>query len=322
MKFTPFKFQVPLAAGGVSLMAFNYLQSAVPHGEGLIVLSDIAWNKLTMGQTTLYLPLIGIMLIFSTINLISTAVFLKSLLQWFSNKTEYNDFMSGPMTSSIGIFVPIASLSMTANVVLAPLAFFIPVLSSNIQPLMLPALIFFGFLWFALFKLEFKLLKIWLSQPFDATTLNFVWLLDVFAFGLVNLTGSGIAAMSVNRDISTIAAFASIFALSVGVFLFVTKLSYLIYLQISSARLPLNPVLPSYFLVVPIICLFGFSFYRITLYLQTYFQFEIQALSFFLINFSYVMTIGWGVFSLYLLSSYFKTYFYKSEFSPTQWSMV
>ena len=36
MKFTPLKFQIPLAAGGVALMAFNYLQFAVPHGKGLI----------------------------------------------------------------------------------------------------------------------------------------------------------------------------------------------------------------------------------------------------------------------------------------------
>lgn len=43
MKFTPLIFQASLAAGGVALMPFNYLQFAVPHGEGLIKLSDISW---------------------------------------------------------------------------------------------------------------------------------------------------------------------------------------------------------------------------------------------------------------------------------------
>jgi hypothetical protein len=70
MKFTPFKFQVPLAAGGITLMAFNYLQFAVPHGKGLIKLSDIPWASLTTGQTSLYVHLIGIMVVFTIMNLI------------------------------------------------------------------------------------------------------------------------------------------------------------------------------------------------------------------------------------------------------------
>ncbi len=320
MKFTPFKFQVPLAAGGVALMAFNYLQFAVPHGKGLIKLSDIPWA--TTGQTSLYLPLIVLMLAFTIINLSFTVVCLKDLIQWIANKQEYQDFVNGPPTKNIGIFVPIASLSMTANVILAPLAFFIPKLSSNLQALMLPGLMFFGFLWLTLFWFEFKVLKTWLRQPIDVAQLNFIWLLDVFAFGLVNLTGTGIAAISSSREIASIAAFASFFTLSVGSFLFVTKLAYLIYLQIKAAKLPEKPVLPAYFLVIPITCLFGFSFYRITLYLQTYFSFDTKVLTFFFLCFSYVITIGWGIFSVYLLSDYLKNDFAKSDFFPPQWAMV
>lgn len=303
-------------------MAFSYLQFAVPHGKGLIKFSDIPWASLTTAQTCLYVPLIGIMLVFTIINLLSTVVFLKDLMQWLATKQEYKEFMSGPPTKTTGIFVPIASLSMTVNVILAPLAFFIPKLSANIQALMLPGLIFFGFLWLMIFKLEFKVLKTWLSQPLDVTKLNFVWLLDVFAFGLVNLTGTGIASMASNREIASIAAFASLLALSMGSFLLVVKLIYLIYLQIKSTKLPENPVLPAYFLVIPITCLFGVSYYRIMIYLQTNFSFDVKVSSFFLITFSYVITIGWGIFTLYLLSDYYKKYFYKSEFSPTQWGMV
>ena len=311
---------MPLAAGGIALMAFNYLQFAVPHGKGLIKLSDIPWA--TTGQTSLYLPLIVLMLAFTIINLSFTVVCLKDLIQWIANKQEYQDFVNGPPTKNIGIFVPIASLSMTANVILAPLAFFIPKLSSNLQALMLPGLMFFGFLWLTLFWFEFKVLKTWLRQPIDVAQLNFIWLLDVFAFGLVNLTGTGIAAISSSREIASIAAFASFFTLSVGSFLFVTKLAYLIYLQIKAAKLPEKPVLPAYFLVIPITCLFGFSFYRITLYLQTYFSFDTKVLTFFFLSFSYVITIGWGIFSVYLLSDYLKNDFAKSDFFPPQWAMV
>lgn len=64
MKFTPFKFQVPLAAGGI-IDGSNYLQFAIPHGSGLIKLSEIPWDRLTNGQTVLYAPLVGIMFVFT-----------------------------------------------------------------------------------------------------------------------------------------------------------------------------------------------------------------------------------------------------------------
>ena len=322
VNFTPFVFQAPLAAGGLALMAFNYLQFAVPHGNGLIKLSDIPWDRLTTEQTALYLPLIGIMLAFSLINIISIAVFVRSLIRWLSNKTEYAKFMSAPPTTNIGILVPIASLSMSANVVLAPLAFFVPVLASNIQALMLPALIFYGFLLVALLRLELKLFKIWFAQPMDTSKLNFVWLIDAFAFGLVNLTGSGIATLSRNEALASIAAFASFFALGVGLLLFVFKFAFLIYAQTKSAKFPQSPVLPSYFLIVPITCLFGLSLYRMALYTGTHYQVEVRDLSFMLVNVSYAVTIGWAVFSLYLLRSYFTNYFYKGDFSPTMWAIV
>lgn len=322
MKFTPFKFQVPLAAGGVALMAFNYLQFAVPHGKGSIKLSDIPWAKLTTVQTGLYLPLIILMLAFTAVNLIFTVLYLKELIQWVANKQEYQEFLNSAPTRNVGVFVPIASLSMTANVVLAPLAFFIPKLSANIQAVMLPGLIFFGLLWLMLFRFEFKVFKVWLNNPFDVTQLNFIWLLDVFAFGLVNLTGTGIAVISKSKEIASIAAFMSLFTLSVGLFLLFIKLTYLIYLQLKANKLPGNPALPAYFLIIPITCLFGLSIYRITLYLQTYFSFDARVLSYFITAFSYVVTISWGLFSLYLLSDYFKNVFVKSDFYPPQWAMV
>lgn len=321
MKFTPLIFQASLAAGGVALMPFNYLQFAIPHGKGLIKLSDISWAGLTLGQSMLYRPLVVVMLLFTILNLVLTVFFLKSLIQWIGNKKEYESFINNPLIN-VGIFAPIASLSMTANVIWGPLSFFVPQLSSNLQALMLPSLLFFGFLWTAILGLEFKIIKIWFSQSIDVGKLNFIWLLDVFAFGVVNLTGSGIAAMSGNSQIASLAAFGSFFTLSIGLFLFVTKLVYLIFLQIRSSKLPDIPILPAYFLVVPITCLFGLSFYRIAMYLQNNFSFDVTVITFFLINFSYVVTIGWGIFSLYILSDYLRSHFTKSHFSPPQWGFV
>lgn len=161
-------------------MAFNFLQFAIPHGKGLIKLSDIQWTRLSIGEITLFLPLTLLMLAFTLLNLVLILSYLKSLGQWMADKEEYNNFIGNPSTN-IGIFVPIASLSMTANVIWGPLAFFVPQLSSYLQSIMGPALIFFAFLWIMLFKLEFQVLKILLTKPYDVTKMNFVWLLDVFA---------------------------------------------------------------------------------------------------------------------------------------------
>ena len=322
MNFTPLKFQVPLAAGGIALMAFNYLQFAVPHGKGLITLADLNRADLSAWQLSFYVPLILLMLAFAVINLGSTVIYLRQLVRWVANRDEYRDFINGPPTKSIGIFVPIASLSMTANVVLAPLAFFIPLLSSNLQTMMLPGLMFFWVLWLMLFRFEFKVMKNWLSRPLDVAKLNFVWLVDVFAFGLVSLTGTGIAALADNSVLASLAAFSSLFTLTFGGLLLVGKLAYLIYLQIRANALPEKAILPAYFIVIPITCLFGFSFHRIAVYMQTYFSFDMRMFSFLLISSSYVVTIGWGMFCLYLLGGYFKREFLRCDFAPTQWGIV
>lgn len=321
VKFNPLLFQASLAAGGVALMPFNYLQFAVPHGKGLIKLSNISLSGLTGVQSTLYFLLVAIMLVFIIVHFLLTFIFLKRLIPWIANKEEFNEFINDPY-KNVGIFAVISSLGMSANVFWAPVGFFVPQVSSNLQALMLPSLIFWGLLCVILLKLEFRVIKIWITDSIDISKFNFIWLLDVFAFGLVNLTGTGIAAMSVNKDIAGIAAFGSLFTLSIGFFLLVIKLVYLIYIQIKKDTLPDKPILPAYFLVIPITCLYGLSFYRIAMYMQTYFTIDVKGISFFIINFSYVITIAWGVFCLYLLSDYLRNHFVKSNFSPPQWGMV
>jgi hypothetical protein len=322
MHFTPLKFQVPLAAGGIALMAFNYLQFAIPHGKSMIKMSDVTSAGLTPEQLYLYLPMIVIMLAFSIICIGLTICYLKQLLQWLSNKTEYLKFMSGPPTLNVGIFVPVAATSMAALVLLAPVQFFIPQLSANMQAMMLPGIVFFGILWLTIFRLEFKVLKIWMSSSIDLTKLSFVWLLDVFSFGLVSLIGTGIATMSENVQLASIAAIGSLFTLIFGIFLLGAKLSYLFHLHMKADSLPSENVLPAYFILIPISCLYGFSFYREALYLQTHLLLDMEVLLFFILVFSYIASVVWAFFCIYLLSDYLLKGFLKSDFAPPQWAMV
>ena len=114
IKFHPLLFQSSLAAGGVALMAFNYLQFAIPHGQGLITFSDISWGTLAGGQIALYAPLVAVMLVFTVLNFVLTGYFLYRLARWLGEPGAYGGFKNNPhQNQNTGIFAIVASLSMT-----------------------------------------------------------------------------------------------------------------------------------------------------------------------------------------------------------------
>jgi hypothetical protein len=322
VRFSPFNFQAPLAAGGVTLMAFNWLQFAVPHGEGAVRLSDIGWASLTLGQTGLYGLLVGIMLVLAVLNLLLTFVFSKDLVQWLAIRSGYQDFMSGPPSRITGIFVPIASLAMTMAVIFAVTPFLLPAASANMQSLMLPGLVFFGFLWLTAFGLESRVLRSWPTQPSDTANLSFVWLLDIFALGLVVLIGTGLATMADNKGVALIAAITSLLALGVGSALLAVKLTVLIRTQMKSRAFPEEQLQPAFFLLVPITCLYGVSYHRVLLFGQKWYGLDVTVPSQLLITVSYIAAAGWVMLTVYMLRRYFTSYFGRSEYFPTQWAMV
>jgi len=322
VRFSPFNFQAPLAAGGVTLMAFNWLQFSVPHGEGSVTLSDIDWASLTPAQDGLHGSLIAIMLVLTVVNLLLTAVFATDLARWLATGDGYQEFMSGPPSRVTGILVPIASLAMTIAVVFAVTPFFVPAASARVQTLILPGLVAFGILWLAMFVLESRILRALRSQRLDTGGLNFVWLLDVFAFGLVSLAGTGLAAMANGRGAALTAALASLLALGTGSLLLVGKLVFLSYVQVKSRALPESQLQPAFFLLVPITCLYGISYYRMMLFMQRWFDLDVKAAAYTLISLSYVLAVGWALFTVYLLAGYFRNYFRASGYFPTQWAMV
>ncbi len=210
IKFHPLLFQASLAAGGVALMPFNYLQYGIDHGKGLITWAKIPWDSMTAAQYALYLPLIALMLAFTVLHFGLTGYFLWRLAKWLGTPGAFGGFINVPQKNqNAGIFAVVASLAMTANVFWGPLGFFVPWVSNNLQALMLPSLIFFGILWVALLFLEVKALRTWFAKGVDRTQFNFIWLLDVFAFALVSLAGSGIVAISTNTSIQATAAVAT-----------------------------------------------------------------------------------------------------------------
>lgn len=320
MKFSPLQFQISVAAGGAALMPFVLLQFAVPHGEGLITLAAMPWERLSSLETLLYGPLVAVMLLFVVIHLLLTLLYLKGLAGMLAQREQFSAFINDPK-SHIAIFSPIASLAMTANVVWGPLAFFVPEMAATLQGLMVPSLLFFAVLWLALLGFEAKVLKIWLTRPLEPGKLNFAWLLDIFAFGLVSLTGSGIAAIATDPVVAAAAAFAASFTIAAGLFIFIIKIVVLLSGQLQAERLPGEPILPAFFLVIPILCLFGISLFRIMAYLQNHLGFAAEPVSFLVLNFAYVAAVAWGLFGVYLLFDYFRK-FGRQKYSPAQWGIV
>lgn len=323
IEFHPLLFQASLAAGGVALMAFNYLQFALPHDGGLITLSDIQWGTFTTAQSALYGPLVAVMLLFTFLTFALTAYFLWRLAGWLLEPGAYSTFISNPhKNQNAGIFAIVASLAMTLNVFWAPFGFFVPQLSSNMQALMLPSLAAFIILWLALIFLEVTVGRTWFSKGVDRRQFNFIWLLDVFAFSLVILTGSGITATANNDVIAGIAAVITALTLAVGATLLILKLGYLLYTHVTAAQLPANPILPGFFLIVPIACLLGLSGYRLAEYLQPHLAFNLPGSSSILITASYTIAVLWALAAVYVVRDYFKSYFVKSPFAPPQWGLV
>lgn len=319
MKFSPIKFQGALAAAGVGIMPFLYLQFSAPHGKGAIRFVEI----LNQGLASSFFIklLLGIMLVFTILHFFLTAVYIIQMVKWIRSGTEFNVFLSSPQTN-IGIFSPVISLAMSINVMFGPVVFFFSMPQAMIQAMILPAFIIYGILWSILLLLEARVFRGWFANPVEMEKLNFGWLLDVFAFGMVALAGSGISALSAHNKIASLSAAMTFLTLAIGGFLFATKLIILLYRQFKTEKLPEKPFLLSYFTVVPILCLFGISIYKLNIYLKTRFGYDLSAFSFFIILLSFSAAVFCIFLIVYLLREYFKYEFNKKEFYPSLWSPV
>jgi len=211
---------------------------------------------------------------------------------------------------------------MSMNVLFGPVPFFIDALANNLQSIMLPALIFWCIISIILLLLEIKVIKVFFSQKIEIEKLNFGFLLDTFAFGMVVLAGSNIALLSVNKEIASISAILTGMIFLIGFLIFIIKFIFLLKNQFKIGSLPEKVYIPSILIVVPIVCLFGVSLYKINSYLKNIFQYDLTTLSYFSVVIFYLFTGIYILIVLYLTKDYFLKEFVKSEFYPSQWGIV
>lgn len=318
--FNPLSFLASVGAGGISVAPFVLFQYTIPHGKGLIGLSQVLQHGAETGNTLFYYLLLGIMIVFALLHFVLTFNLSGKLIA-YKKTPDFKDYMSNPQrnTSILALFT---SLGMTFNVFIGVVRFFVPYLHQNFQLLMLPALIVWSVLWFFLMRTEIKVLKSAFEKDFDLTKLSFGWLLHPFALSMVTVAGSGIAAMAVNPSIAHTAAFMTLTSGSMGVFLLFVKLFSVFQSHFSMKGMPERQFLPSLLVVIPITTLFAIVMFRLGHYIEHQFgaHFDVYFKLVTLIPFTF--QTWYFIFGLSMLKNYFRKDFFRKEYYVSLWAFI
>lgn len=319
-KFSPLVFLASLGAGGIAVIPFAFLQYTHTHGKGLVRWSDIMHGAIPFSHEAFFYGLEAVMIVFTLLHLGLSVAFFRQLSGWLRSG-EHRKFLRNPLVNA-GILAPFISVTMTMNVFIGPVRFFVPAFAENLQAFMLPALVLWLVLWAALMFAEIELLKISFVEGFDTEKISFGWLLHPFALGMMTVVGMGIAAMAADRGVADTAAFFSLVSGSMGMFLLLVKLIVIFKSHFSATELPDRQFLPSFLIVIPNVTLYAISAFRFGHYLEHVHGFHTEWFSFMAIVVSFAFEVWYMLFGLSLLSDYFKRHFFRKEFYVTQWGLV
>ncbi|MBN2718165.1 MAG: hypothetical protein JXX14_20135 [Deltaproteobacteria bacterium] len=320
IEFNPLKFLAALGAGGISVMPFAFFQYTHHTGKGLISFAQMGHGTLPLWQEGLFHMLEGVMVLFALLHFWLTIRFFRGLVPWMRTDS-YKKFINDPLRNA-GILAPFISMGMTFNVFIATVRFFVPAMADNLQSLMLPALIGWAILWVLLIRMEIKLLGISFAQSFDVNKINFGWLLHPFALGMISVTGTGIAAMGKDPNIAHIAAFMSLVAGTMGLFLLTVKTVAIFKSHFSAEGLPAKQFLPSLLIVIPNITLYAIGGFRLTHYMDHQFGTHLHWLGQVIVVVSFAFEVWYMLFGLSMLKTYFKNHFFNHEFHVSQWGLI
>lgn len=316
MTFTPLRFQSALASGGLALMPFVLMQFTFPHQGKIISIDDLAGRY---DPATLFL--LAVLLISTLLHFYLVAKVSFEFLQWRKSVDDMQTFLADP-AMNVGIFSPVVALGMSVNVVLGPVAFFIPDFAEAV-----PALLSFGIYPFALLFLLLLYMtvavgKTWLFRAGKPVAFNYNWLLDVFAWGMVALAGSGVTMTATDPQVTLAGSLLTLCAISIGLFIYVIKGMYLIVAQMTHGNTPAEPLKPAHFIVVPINCLFAISIFKIAGYTGSSLGVDITALAFASVVILFSLSVFWIALCGVAFRDWFRHQFPKPDFYPSQWGLV
>ncbi len=318
--FSPLLFLSSLGAGGIAVIPFAFLQYTFHTGKGLVTWSHMGHGSLSPGAELFFFALEGVMILFSLAHFALTFLLFRDLYSWLRTD-EYHRVLNDPLANA-ALITPFISVTMSMNVFIGPIRFFVPFLQENFQSLMLPATVVWGAIWMFLMFTEINLLTISFKKSFDVGKISFGWLLHPFALGMVTVTGTGIAAMAKDPSIAHTAAFFSLVSGTMGVFLLVVKLISIFKSHFAMDGLPDRQFLPSFLIVVPNITLFAISAFRFGHYLEHQFGAHLGIFFMAVIGISFAFETWYLMFGFSLLRDYFKKYFFSGEYFVSQWGFV
>ncbi len=318
--FSPLIFLSSLGAGGIAVAPFAFLQYTFHRGKGLVQYSHINWSNLSGFQYALFNVLLSVMVIFALIHLILVIFHTVKFVKWLGSDS-HREMLNNPLANA-ALMTPIISYTMTMNVFIGPIRFFVKPLAENLQTFMLPAFGVWSLIWVAALYMGIKLIRISFIKSFDVSKINFGWLLHPFALGMVTVTGMGIAAMSHNSSIANSAAFMSLVTGTMGFFLLTVKLNAIFKSHFDSQGLPERQFLPSYLIVVPNITLYAISLFRFGHYINHQHGMDMGAFIFVIMGLCFAFETWYMLFGVALLSDYLKNHFFTGEFYVTQWGFV
>ena len=259
------------------------------------------------------------MVAFAALHIILTIAFLSKLIPWLGSK-EYKSLAGDPLKNA-ALLAPFISITMSMNVFIGPIRYFVPFFQENFQAMMAPALIGWSAIFVALMVVEVLLLGVSFRKGFDIDRIHFGWLLHPFALGMVSVVGSGIAAMAKAPGIANTAAFLTLISATMGLFLLVVKMIVLFKSHFKATGLPAKQFLPSFLIVIPNITLFAITAFRLGHYLHNQHGVHMGPYYFLVVGLSFAFEIWYMLFGLTLLVDYFRNHHFR-EFYVTQWGFI
>lgn len=316
--FSPLVFLASLGAGGISVMPFVLFQYSLDHGAGLITREQL-WSVAGGQMPAYFLSLEAVMVVFAALHFFLTFFFIFQLVKWLKT-SEFGRLLNDPLQNA-SLLAPFISIAMSMNVVIGPIRYFLPAVSSSFQELMLPAFIFWSGLFAILLLFELRLLKISFERGFDVNKISFGWLLHPFALGMVTVVGTGIAAMAEDPSIANSAAMMSLVSGSMGLFLMMVKLIMIFKSHFDMKELPHHKFLPSFLIVIPNITLYAISAFRFGHFLEHQHGFEMGPYFYIVIALAFAFESWYFLFGLTFLWDYLKKH-HRPNFYLTQWGLI
>lgn len=310
--YSPLTWLASLGAGGIAVIVFVFFNYTVAHPKGLINISQTGSDWLTNSLNIS-------MLLFIALHFLLTISFIPGLIRFLRDK-GYQNFIADPLKNT-AILAPFISLTMSMNVLIGPLRYFIPALYENLQSLMLPGFIVWTLLWILTMRIEIKLLAQTFRQEFDASKISFAWLLHPFALGMLTVTGTGIAAMSADPALANTAAFLALTSGSMGFFLLLINLFTVFKSHFAASGLPEKNFLPSFLIVVPNLTLYAISAFRLGHWLEKFHAAELGNYYKVVMTTAFAFETWYLLFGFFLLANYFRKHFFQ-EYHVGQWGLV